>query len=279
MGESLAEESFFGMHSEAAVVTGIGLGPGLRRAARVCVGLMLVLGVVFWVVLALLYGYRVFFEGAHSNPDMPGLPDHRAWTAYYLVGGLWAVGVGVFGLAALARGSGARLLWCFGCLVTAFFWPLGMAASAVVVAARRPGVAVSRRIAVASIAVLVAVGGSMWRFAAPSGDGARAVSVGADGDLLGTWKSRSGMSVQLREDGTYAASALSGGGLGDGEPVPASSGLWDSESTDGHSGVRLLVDGDLATSLWFDVYRAGPDLLLCAGTDADKPCQVVLRRF
>jgi hypothetical protein len=43
--------------------------------------------------------------------------------------------------------------------------------------------------------------------------------------------------------------------------------------------VRLLVDGDLATSLLFDVYRAGPDLLLCAGTNLDEPCQVVLRRF
>jgi hypothetical protein len=149
----------------------------------------------------------------------------------------------------------------------------------VLVAGRRPGPAVSRRVALVGLAALVAVGGSVWRFAGHA-EGARQVAVGSDGDLLGTWKSRSGMSVELRGDGTYDASALSGGGLGDaGDGVPASSGRWDSESTDGHSGVRLQVNGDLANSLWFDVYRAGPDLLLCATGDPDEPCQVVLRRF
>jgi hypothetical protein len=137
----------------------------------------------------------------------------------------------------------------------------------------------SRRIALVGLAALVAVGGSMWRFAAPA-EGATQVAVGSDGDLLGTWKSRSGMSVELHGDGTYDATALSGGGLGDAvEGVPASAGRWDSETTDGHSGVRLQVNGDLANSLWFDVYRAGPDLLLCATSDPDSPCSVVLWRF
>ncbi|WP_344662920.1 hypothetical protein [Catenulispora subtropica] len=270
-----AEESFFGMQSEGLVLTALALGPGIRRLGRVCLAVALGLGVLFWAVLAALYGYRLF-QGAQANPDMPHLPDGRPWTAYYLVGALWAVGVGVWGLA--TRGSGPRLVWCFSCLVTAFFWPMGMAASVAAVAIRRPGAAMSRRLLLAGLAVLVAAGGLAWRVDAPSVD-PRQTTVGADGDLLGTWHSRAGMSVELRVDGTFAASALSGGGLRSGEPVPASSGRWESESADGHSGVRLLVDGDLSDSLWFDLYKAGPDLVLCSTSDPDEPCQVALRRY
>ena len=139
-----------------------------------------------------------------------------------------------------------------------------------------PNRTVSRRAVLAGVAVLIAVAGMGWRLGVAPTASAKAVAVGSDGDLLGTWRSHSGMSVDLRADGTYAASALSGGGLGD--EVPASSGRWDSEGLDGHTGVRLQVDGDLSQSLVFDVYKAGPDLLLCSTSDADKPCQVVLRR-
>ena len=273
-----SQESFFGMRSEAAVLTGAALGPGLRRAAKVCLGVILVFGVVFWAAATLFLAYSVFGQGRHTNPDMPGLPDGRPWTAFYLVGALWAVGVGVFGLAAVR--NGARLVWCLSCVATAFIWPLGLAASAAVVAGRRPGLAVSRRVALVALAGLVLVGGSVWGFTAPAG-GPQPIAVGSGGDLLGTWRSHSGMSVELRGDGTYVASALSGEGLGDGEEVvPASSGLWDSEDTGGgYSGVRLQIDGDLANSLWFEVYRAGPDLVLCSEVDPDEPCQVALRRF
>ena len=78
------------------------------------------------------------------------------------------------------------------------------------------------------------------------------------------------MSVVLRADGTYTAGALSGGGLGAGDGVPASAGTWDTESPGGHSGVRLQVDGDLSHSVWFDVYKAGPDLVLCASDDPEQ---------
>ncbi|GAA2061301.1 hypothetical protein GCM10009839_85380 [Catenulispora yoronensis] len=275
--EGAADEgSFFGMQSEGLVLTGLALGPGLRRLARVCLAAALGLGVLFWAVLVLVYGYRVCFQGSSTNPDMPNLADGRPWAAYYLVGALWAVGVGVWGLA--TRGGFARLAWCFACLVTAFFWPLGLAASVGAMAIRRPGAAMSRRLLLAGLAVLVAAGGVAWRVDAPASD-AEQVAVGADGDLLGTWHSRSGMSVELRPDGTFAASPLTGGGLRDGEPIAASSGRWDAESADGHSGVRLLVDGDLSNSLWFDLYKAGPDLLLCSTNDPDDPCQVALRRY
>ncbi|WP_370373003.1 hypothetical protein [Catenulispora sp. GP43] len=268
-------EPFFGMQSEASTLTGVALGPGLRRAALVCVGALVGLGVLFWGALALYFAYRVFFDSPHVNPDMPHLPDARPWTAFYLVGALWGVGVGLFGLT--ARWRPRLLLWCFGCLVTAFFWPAGVAASAVAIGWRRRDLAVSRRVAVVALAVLVAVGGPVWRFAAPSST-AKAVAVGSDGDLLGTWRSRSGMSVVLRADGTYTAGALAGGGLGAGDGVPASAGMWDTESPGGRSGVRLQIEGDLSHSVWFDVYRAGPDLVLCASDDPANPCQVVLRR-
>ncbi|WP_194918033.1 hypothetical protein [Catenulispora rubra] len=269
------DEPFFGMQSEAAVVTGVALGPGLRRGALVCVGALVGLGVLFWAGLAVFYVYRVFFDSAHVNPDMPRLPDGRPWTAFYLVGAVWAIGVGLFGL--VSRWHPRLLVWCFACLVTAFFWPAGMAASAIAVAWRRRDLAASRRLALALLAVLVAIGGPVWRFAAPSST-AEPASVASDGDLLGTWHSRSGMSVALHGDGTYTAGTLSGGGLGAGDGVPASAGTWDSESPGGHSGVRLQIDGDLSHSVWFDVYKAGPDLVLCASDDPGNPCQVVLRR-
>ncbi|WP_370383243.1 hypothetical protein [Catenulispora sp. GAS73] len=272
---SAGDEPFFGMQSEAAVVTGVALGPGLRRGALVCVGALVGLGVLFWAGLAVFYVYRVFFESAHANPDMPRLPDGRPWTAFYLVGAVWAIGVGLFGL--VSRWHPRLLVWCFACLVTAFFWPAGMAASAIAVAWRRRDLAASRRLALAAFAVLVAIAGPVWRFAAPS-SAAEPTSVASDSDLLGTWHSRSGMSVALDGDGTYTAGALSGGGLGAGDGVPASAGTWDSESPGGHSGVRLQIDGDLSHSVWFDVYKAGPDLVLCASDDPSNPCQVVLRR-
>lgn|GEM_PF-3586622 len=270
-----AEESFFGMQSESAVLTGVALGPGLRRGALVCVGALVGLGVLFWGGLAVYYAYRVFFASAHANPDMPHLPDARPWIAFYLTGALWAVGVGLFGL--VARWRPRLLLWSFGCLVTAFFWPVGMAASAIAVAWRRRDLAASRRIALALLAVLVAVAGPLWRFAAPATTAEQAV-VGSDTVLLGTWHSRTGMSVVLRADGTYTAGALSGGGLGSGEGIPASAGMWDTESPGGRSGVRLQIDGDLSHSVWFDVYQAGSDLVLCASDDPSNPCEVVLRR-
>jgi hypothetical protein len=275
-----ADESFFGMQSESAVLTGVALGPGLRRGALVCVGALVGLGVLFWGALAVFYAYRVFFASAHANPDMPHLPDGRPWTAFYLVGALWAVGVGLFGL--VARWHPRLLLWSFGCLVTAFFWPVGMAASAIAVAWRRRDLAASRRLALASLAVLVAVAGPVWRFAAPATTAEPAV-VGSNSALLGTWHSRTGMSVVLRADGTYtadalSADALSSGGPGAGDGVPASSGTWDTENPGGHSGVRLQIDGDLSHSVWFDVYKAGSDLVLCASDDPSSPCQVVLRR-
>lgn len=275
-----AEESFFGMQSESAVLTGVALGPGLRRGALVCVGALVGLGVLFWAALAVFYAYRVFFVSAQANPDMPHLPDGRPWTAFYLLGALWAVGVGLFGL--VARWHPRLLLWSFGCLVTAFFWPAGMAASAVAVAWRRRDLAPPRRIALASLAVLVAVAGPVWRFAAPATTAEPAV-VGSDVALLGTWHSRTGMSVVLRADGTYtagglSADAFSGGGLGAGDGVAAEAGMWDTESPGGHSGVRLQIDGDLSHSVWFDVYKAGSDLVLCASGDPSSPCQVVLRR-
>lgn len=269
------EEPFFGMQSEASTLTGVALGPGLRRAALVCVGALVGLGVLFWGALALYFAYRVFFDSPHVNPDMPHLPDARPWTAFYLVGALWGVGVGLFGLA--SRWRPRLLLWCFCCLVTAFFWPAGMAASAVAVAWRRRDLAASRRIVLVALAVLVAIGGPVWRFAAPSST-AEPVAVGSDGDLLGTWRSSSGMSVVLRADGSYTAGALSGGGLGAGDGVPASVGMWDTESPGGRSGVRLQIEGDLSHSVWFDVYKAGQDLVLCASDDPANPCQVVLRR-
>ena len=274
-GSAPGEESFFGMQSEAAVVTGVALGPGLRRGALVCVGALVGLGVLFWAGLAVFYGYRVFFESPHANPDMPHLPDGRPWTAFYIVGALWAVGVGLFGL--VSRWHPRLLLWCFACLVTAFFWPAGMAASAVAVAWRRPDLAASRRVGLALLAVLVAVAGPVWRFAAPSST-AQPASIGSDRTLVGTWHSRSGMSVVLRADGTYTAGALSGGGLGAGDGIPASAGMWDSETPGGHSGVRLQIEGDLSHSVWFDVYQAGSELVLCASDDPGNPCQVVLRR-
>ena len=274
-GEQPGDEPFFGMQSESAVLTGFALGPGLRRGALVCVGALVGLGVLFWGALAVFYAYRVFFEGAQANPDMPRLPDTRPWTAFYLVGAVWAVGVGLFGLA--ARWHPRLLLWCFACLVTAFFWPVGMAASAIAVAWRRRDLAASRRLALVLVAVLVAVAGPAWRFAAPSAT-AKPAAVGSDADLLGTWHSRSGMSIVLRGDGTYTAGALSGGGLGAGDGIPASAGMWDSESPGGHSGIRLQIDGDLSHSVWFDVYKAGPELVLCASGDPGDPCQVVLRR-
>ncbi|WP_370351759.1 hypothetical protein [Catenulispora sp. EB89] len=272
---SAGDESFFGMQSEAGVVSGVALGPGLRRGALVCVGALVGLGVLFWAGLAVYYVYRVFFDSAQVNPDMPRLPDGRPWTAFYLVGAVWAIGVGLFGL--VSRWHPRLLVWCFACLVTAFFWPAGMAASAIAVAWRRRDLAASRRLALAVLAVLVAVGGPVWRFAAPS-SAAEPASVASDSALIGTWHSRSGMSVALHGDGTYTAGALSGGGLGAGDGVPASAGMWDSESPGGHSGVRLQIDGDLSHSVWFDVYKAGPDLVLCASDDPGNPCQVVLRR-
>ena len=262
-----ADESFFGMQSESAVLTGVALGPGLRRGALVCVGALVGLGVLFWGALAVFYAYRVFFASAHANPDMPHLPDGRPWTAFYLVGALWAVGVGLFGL--VARWHPRLLVWSFGCLVTAFFWPVGMAASAIAVAWRRRDLAASRRLALASLAVLVAVAGPIWRFAAPTTTAKPAV-VGSDSALLGSWHSRTGMSVVLRADGTYTAGA--------GEGVAASAGIWDTESPGGHSGVRLQIDGDLSHSVWFDVYKAGSDLVLCTSDDPSIPCEVVLRR-
>lgn len=274
------EESFWGMQSEGmqnerVVLTGLALGSGARRLARVCLAVALGLGVVFWAVLIVLYAHRVFFLGASPNPDMPHLADDRPWAAYYLLGSVWAVGIGAWGLA--TRGGFARLTWCFACLVTAFFWPLGLAASLAAVAIRRPAVAMSRRLLLAGLALLLIAGGSAWRFTEPSADPEPA-AVASDADLVGPWHSRSGMSVDLRSDGTYDASALSGGGLGSGDGVPASSGRWDSETADGASGVRLQVDGDLANSLLFDVYRAGPDLVLCASAEPDEPCDLVLRR-
>lgn len=269
------EESFFGMQSESAVLTGVALGPGLRRGAVACVGALVGLGVLFWGALAAFYAYRVFFASAHVNPDMPHLPDARPWTAFYLVGALWAVGVGLFGL--VARWHPRLLLWSFGCLVTAFFWPAGTAASAIAVAWRRRDLAVSRRLALACLAVLVAVAGPVWRFAAPATT-AEPAAVGSDSALLGAWHSRTGMSVVLRADGTYTAGAFSGAGLGTGDGVPASTGMWGTESPGGHSGVRLQIDGDLSRSVWFDVYKAGSDLVLCASDDPGSPCEVVLRR-
>jgi hypothetical protein len=145
-----------------------------------------------------------------------------------------------------------------------------MAASAIAAAWRRRDLAASRRIALALLAVLIAVAGPVWRFAAPS-SAAEPASVGSDRDLQGTWSTRSGMSVTLRADGTYTAGALLDG-------VPASEGVWDSESAGGHSGVRLQIDGDLSHSVWFDVYKAGPDLVLCASDDPADPCRAVFRR-
>lgn len=274
------EEPFWGMQSEGMqnerlVLTGVALGSGARRLARVCLAVAVGLGVVFWAVLIVFYARRVFLQGASTNPDMPHLADDRPWAAYYLAGSVWAVGIGAWALA--TRGGFARLAWCFSCLVTAFFWPLGMAASAAAVAIRRPSAATSRRLLLAGLAVLLLAGGSAWRLTEPSTD-PKPAAVASDADLLGTWHSRSGMAVELRSDGTYDASALSGGGLGSGEGVPASSGRWDSETAAGGSGVRLQVDGDLANSVLFDVYQAGPDLVLCTSADPDVPCAVVLRR-
>ncbi|NUR25492.1 MAG: hypothetical protein HOV83_06525 [Catenulispora sp.] len=268
------EESFFGMQSEGMVLTGLALGPGLRRLGRVCVAVALGLGVAFWTVLVLLYGYRLI-QGTQANPDMPHLPDGRPWTAYYLAGAVWAVAIGVWGLA--TRGSGPRLAWCFGCLVTAFFWPLGMAATVAAVAIRRPGAAMSRRLLLSGLAVLLAAGGLAWRVDAPSVN-PKQTAVSSDDVLLGIWHSRSGTSVELRPDGTFTADALSAGGRQPAEPLTAS-GRWESESLDGHSGVRLLVDGDLSNSRWFDLYKAGPDLVLCSSDDPGDPCEVVLRRY
>ncbi|NUR61919.1 MAG: hypothetical protein HOV87_25150 [Catenulispora sp.] len=269
------EESFFGMQSEGVVLTGIALGPGLRRLGRVCLAAALGLGVLFWLVLVLLYGYRVCFGDGASNPDMPNLVDDRPWTAYYLAGALWAVAVGAWGLA--TRGGYARLAWCFGCLVTAFFWPLGLAASLAVVAIRRPGAAMSRRLLLTGLAVLVAAGGLAWRVDAPA-TGPHQTAVSSDSALLGSWHSRSGITLELRPDGTFTAGSLSGGGRRDGDTIASASGRWESESADGHSGVRLLVDGDLSNSLYFDLYEAGPDLVLCSTNDTDEPCETVLRR-
>ena len=269
-----ADEPFFGMQSEGLVLTGIALGPGLRRLARVCLAVALGLGVVFWVVLTVLYGHRVFFAGG-QNPDMPNLADDRPWAAYYLAGALWAVGIGAWGLA--TRGGFARLTWCFSCLVTAFFWPLGMAASVAALAIRRPGAAMSRRLLLAGLAVLVAAGGLAWRVDAPTA-GPHQTTATSDTVLLGTWHSRTGIRVQLNPDGTFTAENLSGGGLREDETFTSASGRWDSEVTDGHSGVRLLVDGDLSNSLYFDLYKAGSDLVLCSTNDPDDPCEVVLRR-
>ena len=274
-GAAAGEEPFFGMQSEAATVTGVALGPGLRRGAVVCVGALVGLGVLFWAGLAVFYIYRVFFASAHANPDMPGLPDGRPWTAFYLVGALWGIGVGLYGLA--SRWHYRILLWCFACLVTAFFWPAGMAASAVAAAWRRRDLGAPRRLVLVLLAALAAVGGPVWRFTAPSA-AVEPVAVASDASLLGAWHSRSGMSVVLRADGTYTAGDLSGGGLGAGDGVPASAGRWDSEKPGRYSGVRLQIDGDLSHSVWFDVYKAGPDLLLCASDDPNSPCQVVLRR-
>jgi hypothetical protein len=256
-------------------LTAAGLSSGARDLARLCLAVAVGLGVVFWAVLVVLYARRVFFEGATTNSDMPHLGDDRPLVAYYLVGALWAVGIGAWGLA--TRGGFARLTWCFSCLVTAFFWPLGLAASVATVAIRRPSVAMARRVLLGGLAVLLIAGGSGWRFSAHEATPKPAV-VASDADLLGTWRSHSGMSVDLRADGTYDASPLSGGDWGDSDSVPASSGRWDSESADGGSGVRLQVDGDLANSLLFDVYRAGPDLVLCASMDPDEPCMLTLRR-
>lgn len=264
-----------GMENDRVGLTGAALRSGGRRLAVVCLAVALGLGVVFWAVLVVLYAHRVFFQGATTNPDMPRLTDGRPWAAYYLAGSLWAVGIGGWGLA--TRGGFTRLAWCFSCLVTAFFWPLGLAASVAAVAVRRPAAAMPRRVLLGGLAAVLVVGGSVWRFAAPSAK-PKPTAVASDADLLGTWRSHSGMSVELRSDGTYAASALSGGGLGDGDGVPASSGRWDSETANGDSGVRLQVDGELASSLLFDVYRAGPDLVLCASTDSADPCTVALRR-
>lgn len=270
-----AEESFFGMQSEGVVLTGLALGPGLRRLGRVCLAAALGLGVVFWLVLVLLYGYRVTFGDGATNPDMPNLVDDRPWTAYYLAGALWAVAVGTWGLA--TRGGYARLAWCFGCLVTAFFWPLGLAASLAVVAIRRPGAAMSRRLLLTGLAVLVAAGGLAWRVDAPA-TGPHQTALSSDTLLLGSWHSRSGIILELRSDGTFSAESLSGGGLRDGDTIASASGRWESESADGHSGVRLLVDGDLSNSLYFDLYQAGSDLVLCSSNDADEPCETVMRR-
>ena len=270
-----AEEPFFGMQSEGMVLTGLALGPGIRRLGRVCLAVALGLGVLFWTILVALYTTRLI-QGTQTNPDMPHLPDGRPWTAYYLTGALWAVSIGVWGLA--TRGSSPRLAWCFSCLVTAFFWPLGLAASITAVALRRPAAAMSRRLLLTGLAVLIAAVGLAWRVDAPSVNPQPTTS-GSDADLLGTWHSRSGMSVELHADGTFAASPLSGGGQRTGETAPASSGRWESESTDGHSGIRLLIDGDLSNSLWFDLYKAGPDLVLCSTNDPDKPCEAVLRRY
>ena len=273
--EAGAEESFFGMQSEGMVLTGLSLGPGIRRLARVCLAVALGLGVSFWAILAVLYTTRLI-QGTQPNPDMPHLPDGRPWTAYYLTGALWAVGIGIWGLA--TRGSSPRLAWCFSCLVTAFFWPLGLAASIAAVAVRRPGAAISRRLLLTGLAVLIAAAGLAWRVDAPSVD-PHPTTTGSDSDLLGTWHSHSGTSVELHPDGTFAASTLSGGGLRTGETLPPSSGRWESETTDGHSGIRLLVNGDLSNSLWFDLYMAGPDLVLCSTNTPTKPCEAVLRRY
>src|SRR3989442_10737935 len=67
------QEPFFGMQSEGIVVTGLALGPGLRRAAKVCFAATLGLGVLFWLVPAMVFGYRVLFESGNANPDMPHL--------------------------------------------------------------------------------------------------------------------------------------------------------------------------------------------------------------
>ncbi|NUP48110.1 MAG: hypothetical protein HOW97_12470 [Catenulispora sp.] len=269
------EASFFGMQSEGVVLTGVALGPGLRRLGRVCLAAALGLGVLFWVVLVMLYAYRVFIESPTANPDLPHLVDDRPWTAYYLVGALWAVAVGSWGLA--TRGGYARLTWCFACLVTAFFWPLGMAASAAAAAIRGPAAAMSRRLLLAGLAVLVAAGGLAWRVDGPA-TGPSQAAVSSDSDLLGTWHSRSGISVQLLADGTFAGESLSGGGMRDGDAIATASGRWEAESADGHSGVRLLVNGDLSNSLYFDLYKAGPELVLCSSNDPGEPCEVVLRR-
>jgi hypothetical protein len=260
------EELFWGMQSEGMVPTGMALGSGARRLARVCLAVALGLGVVFWAVLVVLYTRRVFFQGPTTNPDMPHLADDRPWAGYYLAGSLWAIGIGAWALA--TRAGFARLTWCFGCLVTAFFWPLGMAASLAAAAVRRPAAALSRRLLLGGMAVLLLAGGSAWRFAAPAA-APKPAAVASDTDLLGTWRSHSGMSVELRPDATYEASALSGGGLGAGDGVPASSGRWDSETADGDSGVRLQVDGDLANSvlIWCCALRRTPATLVrwCSG--------------
>ena len=227
--------------------------------------------------------------------------DH-GWDFYLVVGAVWSVGIGIFGLYWGARattrfggtGSSARVGWCLAGVWLGYFWPVPVTAAAVAFAvwprrlARKDQIwpkpadpnarrrLIAARIVAVALAVPVAVAGSVWGLRAHAAK-LHQVSGASGSAVVGDWRA-GGMTITLRSDGTYSASDLTAADFDYNMLFPPGTGQWDltDSGTDRLDSVELRPSQDRLLAL--SLYQASSIDYLCAQADPDNPCDIVFHR-